>query len=295
MSSRKAIDYTGSGKTLADVSLGQRGVAGSIMVEPKPRYIKSDSEEVIGKNAEIVIGRDRPGSRLSGCGAEMGASRIDIVVGRMSADNLATYDRNGEEIYVDPSMKKDAARIYISQKANIDGYFKLAAGKVGKSTARSGIGIKADAVRIIGREGIKLITRPESKNSQGGKIEFVKGIDLIAGNDDSGLQPMVKGDDLISLLISLVDQIGQLNGIVQGNLTAQMTVNTAMLAHTHAIPGSPLPDPVFQGIVAGMQSKLGIQGAISQALSRVGGEFLKMKYLKPVSPTYILSRYNNTN
>ena len=54
-----------------------------------------------------------------------------------------------------------------------------------KPIPRSGIALKADGVRLIGREGIKLVTGVDSINSQGGTIEYAKGIDLIAGNDDS--------------------------------------------------------------------------------------------------------------
>ena len=57
--------------------------------------------------------------------------------------------------------------------------------------------------RIIGREGIKLITKTDNQNSQGGDVRSILGIDLIAGNDDSDLQPMVKGDNLKNCLMSM--------------------------------------------------------------------------------------------
>ena len=38
---------------------------------------------------------------------------------------------------------------------------------MGNSIARSGIGIKADSVRIIGREGIKIVTGDREGNSLG--------------------------------------------------------------------------------------------------------------------------------
>ena len=84
--------------------------------EPIPKYIRAGGEWVQNKgNSWIVLGRDRPGSRSSGYGGQghTQASSIDLCVGRgspvpSSSDNL------------DPNFGADAARIYISQKANID-------------------------------------------------------------------------------------------------------------------------------------------------------------------------------
>ena len=58
----------------------------------------------------------------------------------------------------------------------------------------SAIGIKADHVRVVARSGMKLITMPRgTKNSLGKKTQTTLGIDLIAGNDDQGLEPIAKG------------------------------------------------------------------------------------------------------
>ena len=53
-------------------------------------------------------------------------------------------------------------------------------------------------MRIIGREGIKLVTSSDTRNGASGLFigDNIQGVDIIAGNDDSDLQPMVKGDDL---------------------------------------------------------------------------------------------------
>ena len=40
------------------------------------------------------------------------------------------------------------------------------------------------------------------------------GIDLIAGNDDTDLQPLVKGNDLATGLKQLADLVDSLNGIL---------------------------------------------------------------------------------
>ena len=284
------------------VSLGHEGVAGSKMMEPLPKYIKADNEHVLtsANGAYIVAGRDRPGSRISGYGHEHGAARVDIVVGRISSDGPKAVNEKGEELYVDNSFEKDAARIYISQKANIDDYFKLRPGKVGLARARSAIGIKADAVRIMGREGIKLVTRPEPLNSLGGKIERVGGIDLIAGNDDRDLQPLVKGKNVIEAIENLAAWIGKLNGIVDGLLLEQMQLNTAITTHTHIVQAGPFPGLAAPSIGIGVvAAKVAINqtlhGVIALKSHRVNGEFFKLNYCKPFGRKYICSRYNNTN
>lgn len=305
MTTRKAIDYSGLRDIPEEIPTGLKGVAGSQMLEPRPQYIKADNEKVISDSngSYIVLGRDRPGSRISGYGHEQGSSRVDIVVGRVSADGLISYNRNGEALYVDNSFEKDAARIYISEKANIDDYFKLRPGSVGMSKARSAIGIKADAVRIVGREGIKLVTRPEPKNSQGGLIEYAKGIDLIAGNDDTKLQPLVKGVDLIKMLNAMIDWMSKLDGIMDGVLLQQMKFNTALMTHTHQgtllapvpVPVQTLPSAELAITAPAITTAMTFNGAISLKSHRANLEFLRKNYLTPYGRGYICSRYNNTN
>jgi hypothetical protein len=150
------------------------GIFGDSITEAIPNYIQSPCEDVTQHgNSWIVLGRDRPASRASGYAGQghTQASSIDIVVGRGAP--VPTSDIN-----VDPSFSNDAARIYISQKTDIDDNFRIVNGGMGSSHAKSGIGIKADAVRIIGTEGIKLVTRTSATNSKGGSVAPA-GIELI--------------------------------------------------------------------------------------------------------------------
>ena len=307
MTTRGAKKRTGYGPQQSignkGISIGHEGVAGSKMLEPIPKYIKADNEKVIADNngSYVVLGRDRPGSRISGYGHEHGSARVDIVVGRVSADDIGTVNEKGEQMYVDNSFEKDAARIYVSAKANIDDYLNLRPGRVGMSRCKSGIGIKADAVRIMGREGIKLVTRPEALNSQGGKIEVVGGIDLIAGNDDRDMQPIVKGSNMREAIENLAAWVGKLNGIVDGLLLEQMQLNAALVAHTHIGIGN-MGAPVITAPsieIAAVAPKVAINqvlhGVIALKCHRVNGEFFKLNYCKPFGKKYICSRHNNTN
>ena len=312
------------GLTIGDLS--GRGIAGAPAIEGHPEYVKADNEVVMRdrNGSYIVLGRDRPGSRMSGYGGrgEHQCSRIDMVVGRVSAAGwdappgapgypIGAVNENKEKIYVDPHFGKDAARIYISAKANIDEYFGLRDGSVGESITRSAIGIKADAVRIIGREGIKLVTRPEPFNSQAGEVTYVRGIDLIAGNDDTDLQPMVKGRNLVEALEAISNWIGKMNGVITTINVNQQAMATALMAHTHWLPGFPpaigppgppinplnpiSPEATFAQIMGFAQQKLTIEGTLSLMAHRCNGEFMKMNFLKPWGRKYILSRHNNVN
>ena len=192
------------------------GIFGDSITEAVPNYIQSTCENVTQHgNSWIVLGRDRPASRASGYAGQghTQASSIDIVVGRGAP--VPTSDIN-----VDPSFSNDAARIYISQKTDIDDNFRIVNGGMGSSHAKSGIGIKADAVRIIGTEGIKLVTRTSATNSKGGSAT-PSGIELIAVNDEEGLQPMIRGQNMVEALSDLEKRINDLSAVVLNFLKTQ--------------------------------------------------------------------------
>jgi len=153
-----------------------KGFDNSVLLEKQPKYRKAESEHVLvhpmgGNNARIILGRDRNSSTSSGYGGK-GHTRsgaIDLVVGLQgwSPAEKSSFDKHGKHIpgYADKNFGSmnvgkpgDAARIYISQRADIDDYFDICEGGVGYSYADSAIGIKADSVRIMSRKGIKLVT-----------------------------------------------------------------------------------------------------------------------------------------
>ena len=187
-------------------SLRRKGVFCSPLIEPLPNFVKAGCEkEIKGQNNQyIIMGRDRPRKRSSGYGGkgDNQCGMIDFVVGRMAYDVVDGVD-------VDNNFVKDAARIYISQKTDVDDNFNILQGKgpkggilgVPNSIAKSAIGLKADAIRLVAREGIKLVTRIDNRNSAGDDIGMdIYGIDLIAGNNPDLLQPIPKGEKLVSAL-----------------------------------------------------------------------------------------------
>lgn len=192
------------------------GFGNTPILEPIPNYNKGAAEDIFSgtnSNTIIILGRDRPRGKKSGRGkgANSHVGCIDIIAG-LSGILSREVDAQGKLVATNKSPELDSARIYITQHAeDIDGpeYFNLATGNVGRLTGRSAIVLKADSTRIIGREGIKLITSSDTRSGASSKFigDNIQGIDLIAGNDDSGLQPMVKGDDLAAVLDNLVELI----------------------------------------------------------------------------------------
>ena len=284
--------------SIVDRSTGT-GVAGERIVEAVPQYINTPSEKVIRNenNSWIVLGRDRVGPRTSGYGGrgETQCASIDIVVGRMSADPRVVDDE-GTPLKANPNFKLDAARIYMSQKTDIDEYFGLPAGIVGRSKSKSGIGIKADALRLIAREGIKLVTRTDERNSQGGQVHSISGIDLIAGNRDRELEPMVKGTRLIAALKHLTTHVDKLNGIVNSFLMSQMEFNSFVTSHNHITPlgpSSPAPTLLASGVSTAIRQLTQCQLSLMSHKANLG--LYQIQYLNPAGKGYINSRYNHTN
>jgi hypothetical protein len=223
------------------VNRAMGGIMHTALPRPTVSYDKADDEKVVSNgDAYMVFGSDRPGTKASGFGAQGAPSAtIDLVVGRMASAFGGEGPREGMQ--VSPNFAADAARIYISQLTDLDTNFGIATGHLGAERPRSGIGIKADHVRIIGREGVKIVTGgmqgvkgyPPFKgetNSLGGKPESSPRIDLIAGNNTGKrkvwggienpidridyLQPIIKGENAVKCLDELSEFIEDLLSLV---------------------------------------------------------------------------------
>jgi hypothetical protein len=201
--------------------------------EPRVNFIAPANGEILTDglaNAGIVVGSDRPSHIASGYGGKgaQKANTIDLVVGRMSSNPKLPDDS-----FVPVSFSGDAARIYISQLTDVDLNFGIEPGQSGDIKGRSAIGIKADAVRVIGREGVKIVSGRSfafkghgskgETNSRGGKIsQTAPPIELIAGNTktENGflgigpekriLQGVAKGENVRDALKELSDIIDEL-------------------------------------------------------------------------------------
>jgi hypothetical protein len=306
---KKAIDLTGLDRQIERYNarlsrkaiVFTKGIGGDKLLEPVPQYLRAKCEKEIANenNASIILGRDRPASRLSGYGGkgDTQTGTIDIVCGRMGSSPRQVDERGGK-LFVDPNFKLDSARIYISQKTDVDKNFELASGKVGDGKTKSAIALKADGIRLIAREGIKLVTRTDKRNSQGSEVKSINGIDLIAGNDDTDLQPIPKGTNLVEGLRNLTNHLDKLNGIVDSFLTAQMEFNEAITHHTHNSPFFALPTtPSILLIPSGVKTMISQLTSVKISLMshKANLATYQFNYFEPSGTRFINSRYNHTN
>ena len=280
------------------------GIACGKKLEAKPQFNKAGCETIYEgeNNQRIVLGRDRPHNIFSGYGGrgDSHASMIDIVAGAYGI-HAREEDESGQIAKIDPNFGADAARVYISQKTDIDDNFGLRDGIVGNSKSKSAAAIKADAVRIVAREGIKLVTNTDASNSAGGNVVGTNGIDLIAGNDDSDMQPLVKGNNLILCLTRMTENISQINGMVLDIISMLAKLNVVVGSHTHigAGPFGPIVcAPSVELGVAAAESAINIgsttlPSAISNKLNLMYQDLQNLSGMP--GGTSIISKHNHTN
>tara|TARA_A100001515_G_C4576162_1_gene211435 strand:+ start:85 stop:1062 length:978 start_codon:yes stop_codon:yes gene_type:complete len=292
------------------------GFAGGDMRVPTPLLIKAGNESVFpaerqNVNAQIVITRDRPNSIFSGYGGKghQKCSTIDIVAGRVSSLAVTTVlNEQGveEAANVDPNFELDAARIYVSEKTDVDENFNLADVNkfVHESIGRSAVGIKADAVRIVGNEGVKIVTGVYENNSRGGDATPA-GIVLVAMNDSEEnsvleVEPFAKGKKLEACLYQLEKEVYRLNGLVNEFITAQKGINNLFAKHNHhnGVTFTTLPClnnfDQFSGDWRLKQRQIQL---VNKKLDsqRDNLDRWNAVYLSPESKDYILSIFNGTN
>jgi hypothetical protein len=275
----------------------------SRFIEPFPDYDAALGEKVLSgeNNTWIVFGRDRPSTKESGYGALPipRAGTIDIVVGR-GGPRPSAVSSNGQKILIDSNFKIDSARIYISQKTDIDKNFFISSKKSPASTACSAIGIKSDSVRIIGNRDVKIVTGIASEDSNGRFVDQNPAIYFIGNNDDSDIQPIVKGNNLVACLYDLTTQINNLNSIVTQFLTLQNAFNNAVITHSHispfqAKPTSASPQLATDGFITTTKLLSVVKSSLLANVTNV--EILRKEFLERFDENSrnILSDYVFTN
>ena len=184
--------------------------------EKIPEFDKAPCEKVSqgNHNAFVVLGRDRNASWASGNGGKgmTQCGMIDLVVGRgqliIAQNKKENKDPMDRVSFVGPMFHSDAARVYITQKAeDIDRYFGLKPSKGPTSRMKSAVAMKADQIRIIGREKVRIYCGRGTfdgfekgigeTNSLGGRLQG-QVIELQVGNQE--LHPMVLGNKLVKYL-----------------------------------------------------------------------------------------------
>lgn len=312
----------------AKISQNFNGIGGSRLIEPvpKPLYYPGDAYLEGENNSGIIASRDeiyrQRGHTKSGA--------IYVYAGR-SPNDIATEteEENGSisVIHKPNDLISDASYLYLSQKADIDSlYFgRIAGGTYSKginqasekpqAETRQGLSLaalKADDVLIMSRTaGIRLVTGTDKFATNGRENMAKFGIDLIAGNDDSDLQPLVKGDNLVKYLTTLSKVVDDLRKVVVQHITSQMKFNTKVMNHKHPDPfmilmntmsGTPVavlenqnfpaPELWSAGASALLANAKETNNTINQMFNRLGND---QNGLTPLGSYNILSDKNRTN
>lgn len=297
----------------------EAGIAQKPILEALPKYNSTPSEKVIAgeNNCFVILGRDRPGNEYTGFGGKgsTGAGRIDLIAG-LSSSNI----KDGQT--EDPNFALDGARVYISQRADIDRYMGLASTPREAPAGRSTVGIKADTLRFHAREDIKIVTgrmRYEGFDGDGEKLstgcmnEPVGTISLIAGNyteedfitsfdildpfntskkTGKKLQPIPKGNNLSSCLEDIIDAISQLSSMVGENSSMIQQMDLALALHTHPVIPPLAIAPHTYTVISPLVQARSVANNLSRNLFNKGLQTMKNTYLhQPSSPIHINSEH----
>jgi len=291
---------------------GISGVFGDLRLQalvPRKKAACEDVRRGVDNNAFIVIGNDRVDKLHTGYGGKghTQCDAIDIVAGLGGPSPNEMEEQS-------PSFEIDAARIYVSQKTDIDKNFQIgefgnqeSQGQesktldekyIGKYGAKSGIALKADNIRVIGRESIRLVTGTDRKNSQNGASLAKSGIELVAMNDTTTLQPIVLGDNLQLALITILQNVEALAKIMHGYVKYQMKYNQAVAQHTHVSPfyalrDLPSAETVLGGIKVDIESAARTELSILKHITNIQG--VKHNFLSESGESFINSRLNKVN
>lgn len=288
------------------------GVFNQKQTEILPIFDQTNNEVVYsGKsNCFLILGSDRDGGVSSGYGGtgDSGVAAIDIVAGLQGSRPVR--DINGVVVPAQKNFDYDAARIYITQKGDLDKYLGLPSVNlnlggniipVQQSGAKSGVAIKADCVRIVGRENIVIATTNLATMSRG-KPSAPGGIDIYAGSHfgedlkSGGLQPMVKGNNLIDALGALVKEISEIQDTIVALKETQEKINTILADHQH--------DMISPNITSKLLDKdRQLTKQISRFNNLTKNNIIKeidlanwrIKYLNSASTQWICSMYNRVN
>lgn len=228
--------------------------------------------------ARIVLTKDNYGSRSTGLGGAGGTKceAIDIVAGQLSASKEIRTSETSSRA----NFAEDGARIYLTERGNINHYFATENTDPITSVSdnlKSGIGIKADHTLVIGRERVRILA---------GLGKFQNGERLVTGTKEvnakieigsiteDGYQPAVRGDNLVKYLYEVNDYIDEIAGKVD-TLEQQLALyKVALAGHVHVVavagPSTPSPSAATEGMT-------GIKKMFSQKLEGIIEEFHKAK------------------
>jgi hypothetical protein len=279
----------------------QGGMNNQLGIVTGPAVIKNEKERYffgnLAENNYMCMGAD---NELGAKGYEDTAA-IRVVAGHSGHKRLSDGFKEADDktLYRSPDILADSTTFEVVQSTNIDKRLGLVQGKVGDSEKLSTIVGKADSIRLVAEKGIKIVTAISDVDSKNKPHFVIKGIDLIAGNSDKGLQPIAKGQNTIDAIEELSNIVDTFIEYTMQVLVYQAEANLANADHFH-LGNSGFstenidPDLTVKNNSAAMQFSDVIYSQLDSLKGKIRG--LKDKYINnPTSPTYINSGYNNTN
>ena len=312
-SKKKAVDCSGlpdAQRYICELDVSEKfkrgvsGIFGQKRIQAKINRIDCESEWVRrgpDNNAFIVIGNDRTDGKMSGYGGKgyTQCDSIDLVAG-MGGFKPNQADGDGVLFHTSPNLFLDSARVHISQKTDVDKNFGIGLEESMQimSVAKSAVTVKADNVRLVGRESIVFVTNTDAFNSQGGQINQWSGIHLMANNDEEALQPIPVGNNLAQCIHELSKHLEGLAKMFHGYLKYQMKFNQAVSKHTHlspfyAKPTLPSQSCQASGMLVDIEHLSKTELGILKHLTNLAG--FRNNYLTTKGKQYINSRFNKTN
>jgi len=318
LGSEKQKDTTVQVDKNAGLTRGEAAAAGGFgkdgKLEQCSTLVKNPDANLLSGPANTFISLTRDEKKKT----EPNAGAIWICSGLSnSLKDKAPETKEGLNQSAKPNFNLDASFIYITSKSDGDDDLGLAKGSVGNITNSAFGTIKSTNIRVIARDGIKLVTGTDKTNEKSGPKATFKGIDIIAGNDDSYLQSMVKGNNLIDFLKEAMEEISALAGTLYTATKNQDVLNNAVKNHVHTVIGAgvgvvalPIPLPVTTVVTAQAVPDPGT--AVAGAFTGMTAAEFTMKdcethkrnlknitrrYLDPTGKDdeFVLSRYNKVN
>jgi hypothetical protein len=256
----------------------------------------------------IVFGKDRMGDLTHGNGGKglAASNAIDIVVGLASS-----YKRRGKRLDVDTIVGKnpftDAARVYISQRTDIEKYFGIPPSNFQSSEIKeeqsdlkgSGAVVKADHVYLLGRKTVKIragiaqgknLPRKGERDADGREVDsFINRIELIGAPGET-LQGVARGETLAEYLKKLQDNQQALRTAIIAINARLMDMSIDLALHTHVGANGPVA-PSSLLIKAGMEAGPEKIYQVSQkSLQAINSIIDEINYLEGITKNSIVSK-----
>jgi hypothetical protein len=265
------------------------GVKGAPKSLKQPIPEQNASQETKQKGSVMMtMGEDPNANGLPNAGT------MQLVAGALSAikDVAPTDPETGQQMSVKPKILDNVNASQIALLANSDlKDANFAAGSVPRGSEpvnEAAAIISSDNFIADALDSLKLITGRKPFNAKGGKISTQRGIEIIAGNDDSDLQSLVKGENLALALTELKGIVDGILGTLEVFVKHQNNFNKVLKDHTH-------PDifSMLVGLVAAADPFILLDGEVLQNPKVVEvGTITEMNIVEKVMPDGIRHKKN---